>query len=62
MYTEIKAAVERWQLNITILIKLYVGWVEMVIYIYISGQIKSTCKKDDEANILTPLPGDRGNQ
>lgn len=41
---------------------MWVGLKWLFIYIYISGQIKSTCKKDDEANILTPLPGDRGNQ
>jgi hypothetical protein len=31
-------------------------------WLYIQGQIKSTCNKDDEANILTPLPGDCGNK
>lgn len=50
---EIKRAVEGWNLNATRRIKLYVDWVDMVIY----SQIKSTCNKDGEANILSHLPG-----
>jgi hypothetical protein len=50
---EIKKAVEGWNLNATQGIKFYVDWVEMVIY----SQIKSTCNKNGEANILSHLPG-----
>jgi hypothetical protein len=50
---QIKRAVEGGNLNATQGIKFYVNWVEMVT----QGQIKSTCNKDGEANILSHLPG-----
>jgi transcription elongation factor Elf1 len=50
---EINRVVEGWNLNATRGIKFYVDWVQMVIY----SQIKSTCNKDGEVNILSHLPG-----